>query len=133
MTHFYELSTTTKQQCEAQAVQHFYATWQHSAIGAFRMPTAAPLARDLSRMDFATTIGRAHSRCGLLAHGWSRLSHPSVLQAASSSKAAVSALAPYPLVNAPSHSESLWLITDLSRTNTPTLFTTPRKNVMSYT
>ena len=62
-----------------------------------------------------------------------RLSHPSVLQAASSSKAAVSALAPYPLVNAPSHSESLWLITDLSRTNTPTLFTTPRKNVMSYT
>ena len=53
-------------------MQHFYATWQHSAIGAFRMPTAAPLARDLSRMDFATTIGRAHSRCGLLAHGWSR-------------------------------------------------------------
>ena len=72
MTHFYELSTTTKQQCEAQAVPHFYATWQHSAICAFRMPTAAPLARDLSRMDFATTIGRAHSRCGLLAHGWSR-------------------------------------------------------------
>ena len=56
----------------ASSAQHFYATWQHSAIGAFRMPTAAPLARDLSRMDFATTIGRAHSRCGLLAHGWSR-------------------------------------------------------------
>ena len=67
---------------------------------------------------------------GFLALGFS---HPSILQAASSSKAAVSALAPNPLVNAPSHSESLWLITDLSRTNTPTLFTTPRKNVMSYT
>jgi hypothetical protein len=36
MAHFYELSKGSKQQCEAQAVQHFYATWQHSAIFAFR-------------------------------------------------------------------------------------------------
>ena len=42
-------------------------------------------------------------------------------------KGAVSAGAE--LLVAPSHSElSLWLITDLSRTHTPTLFTTPRKD-----
>ena len=96
MTHFYELSTTTKQQCEAQASAALLCNL--AALGNLCLPNA-----------YSRAAGSRPFKNGFRNHDWSRtlalrafgarvesLSHPSVLHAASSSKAAVSALAPYP-------------------------------------
>jgi hypothetical protein len=59
MTHFYGFLPTTKQQCEAQAVQHFYATWQ--ALGNLCLPNA-----------YSRAAGSRPFKNGFRNHDWSR-------------------------------------------------------------
>ena len=99
-----------------------------AALGNLCLPNAYSRAAGLRpfKNGFRNHDWCAHSRCGLLALGLSR--HPSVLQAASSRGAFAFAPITFSQTRRP-RVESLWLITDLSRTPTPTLFTTPRTDL----